>query len=258
MGTASANDQGDARNARWGREGNARSDRGEAGVANWGHLWHAWNNAAWSSASEDEEHAWNNAAWWQAPAYPQRWTWSASQDEQDRPEANASSSVAQRKAPAVLRQRAVPDEPHSTIPDTAFLLVFNVSLLLLNGIQDYFGLDYIAKHKVHRLKNVRIFRKRGMLKRIYQQMVDLSGPFSMSWNEWANAFVVHRVMQTELDYLCDSKSLSCSHMRSCNLDVETRAEIVGFAMRSWSSYRFDAMTKLDEKLEEEFWHGQRQ
>ena len=81
-----------------------------------------------------------------------------------------------------------------------------------------------------------------MLKRIFQQMVDLSGPFSMSWNEWANAFVVHRVMQTELDYLCDSKSLSCSHMRSCNLDVETRAEIVGAAMRSWSSYR-----ELDEK-----------
>ena len=64
------NDQGDAGNAHWGREGNARSDRGEAGVANWGHFWHAWNNAAWSSASEDEEHAWNNAAWWQAPAYP--------------------------------------------------------------------------------------------------------------------------------------------------------------------------------------------
>ena len=140
----------------------------------------------------------------------------------------------------------------------AFRFVFNVSLLLLNEIQDYFELDYIAKHNVHRLKTVKTFRKHGMLKRIYQQMVDLSGPFSMSWNEWANAFVVHRVMQTELDYLCDSKSLSCSHMRSCNLDVETRAEIVGAAMRSWSSYRFDAMTKLDEKLEEEFWHGQRQ
>ena len=97
-----------------------------------------------------------------------------------------------------------------------------------------------------------------MLKRIYQQMVDLSGPFSMSWNEWANAFVVHRVMQTELDYLCDSKSLSCSHMRSCNLDVETRAMIVEAAMRSWPSYRFEAMTELGEKLEEEFWHGQRQ
>ena len=142
----------------------------------------------------------------------------------------------------------------------AFRFVFNVSLLLLNEIQYYFGLDYIAKHNVHRLKTVKHFRKHGMLKRIYQQMVDLSGPFSMSWNEWANAFVVHRVMQTELDYLCDSKSLSCSHMRSCNLDVETRAEIVGAAMRSWPSYRFDAMTKLDEKLQGQAWNwnGQRQ
>ena len=80
---------------------------------------------------------------WQrkAPAYPQRWTWSEVQDQQDQPEAKASSSVAQRKAPAVLRRRAVPEEPHSTIPDTAFLFVFNVSLLLLHGIQDYFGLD---------------------------------------------------------------------------------------------------------------------
>ena len=97
-----------------------------------------------------------------------------------------------------------------------------------------------------------------MLKRIYQQMVDLSGPFSMSWNEWANAFVVHRVMQTELDYLCDSKSLSCSHMRSCNLDFDIRAEIIAVAMGSWPSYRFDAMTKLDEQQQEEFWHGKRQ
>ena len=199
---------------------------------------------------------------WQrkAPAYPQRWTWSAVQDQQDQPEAKAFSSVAQRKAPAVLRRRAVPEEPHSTIPDTAFLFVFNVSLLLLNGIQDYFGLDYIAKHKVHRLKNVNNFRKCGMLKRMYQQMIDLSGPFSMhySWNKWANAFVVRRVMQTELDYLCDSKSLSCSHMRSCNLDVETRAEIVGAAMRSWPSYRFDAMTKLDAMTQAWNWPGQRQ
>ena len=190
---------------------------------------------------------------WQrkAPAYPQRWTWSAVQDQQDQPEAKASSSVARRKAPAVLIWRAVPEEPHSTILDTAFLFVFNVSLLLLHGIQDYFGLDYIAKHKVHRLKSVNNFMQHGMPKRIYQQMVDLCGPFSMhySWNEWANGFVVHRVMQTELDYLCDSKSLSCSHMRSCNLDVETRAMIVEAAMRSWPAYRFEAMTELGEKLQ---------
>ena len=55
---------------------------------------------------------------------------------------NASLSVAQRKAPGVLRQRA-------------FRFVFNVSLLLLNEIQDYFGLDYIAKQNVHRLKTVK-------------------------------------------------------------------------------------------------------
>ena len=118
VGTASANVQSDAGNAHWGNEGNERSSWGDAGDANWGHWWHAWNNAARLQA----------------------------------PEANASSSVAQRQAPASLRQRALPDEPHSTIPDTAFLFVFNVSLLLLNGIQDYFGLDYIAKHNVHRLK----------------------------------------------------------------------------------------------------------
>ena len=70
-----------------------------------------------------------------------------------------------------------------------------------------------------------------------------------SWNEWANAFIVQRVMLTELDYLCDTKSLSCSHMRSCNLVAETRAEIVGAAMRSWPSYRYDAMMRLDRKVQ---------
>ena len=101
-----------------------------------------------------------------------------------------------------------------------------------------------------------------MLKRIYRQMVELSGHFSMhySWNEWANAVVMHRVMKTELGYLCDDRSLACPHMRSCNLDFDFRAEIIAAAMRSWPSYRFDAMTQLDEKLEEQAWswHGQRQ
>ena len=101
-----------------------------------------------------------------------------------------------------------------------------------------------------------------MVKRMYQQMIDLSGHFSMhySWNEWANAVVVHRVMKTELDYLCDDRCLACPHMRSCNLDFDIRAEIIAAAMRSWPSYRFDAMTKLDEKLQGQAWnwHWQRQ
>ncbi len=93
-------------------------------------------------------------------------------------------------------------------------------------------------------------------------MVDLSGPVSMhySWNEWANAFVVHRVMQTELDHLCDTKELRCCHMHSCKLDAETRAEIVGAAMRSWPFYRFDAMAQLDQRLQTQAldWHAQGQ
>ena len=100
----------------------------------------------------------------------------------------------------------------------------------------------------------------GMLKRMCQQTIDLSGPFSMhySWNEWANAFVVHRVMQAELGYLCDDWWLACPHMRSCNLDVDIRAEIIAAAMRSWPSYRFDAMTQLDAMTQAWNWPGQRQ
>ena len=118
-----------------------------------------------------------------------------------------------------------------------------MALLLLSSIHDYFGLDYVAKKKVH--------RKYGMLKRIYMQMVDLSGKLSMhySWNEWANAFVVQRVIQTELDYLCDHHSICCSHMRHCNLDSETGELIVQDAMRSWPAYRYDAMSRLDEEIQ---------
>ena len=144
------------------------------------------------------------------------------------------SAVAQHANQGLHRQRSVPEKQHRPIPDTAFVFVWKIALLLLNEIQDYFGRDYIAKNDVHRLKNMTNFRKHGMLIRMYQQMVGLSGHYSMhySMNEWANAFVVQRVIQTELDHVCDTRTLSCPHVRSCQFDAETRVEIVDTAMRS--------------------------
>ena len=156
-----------------------------------------------------------------------------------------------RSEPAVLRQGPVPEKQHSTIPDAAFLFVFNVALLLFNGIQDYIGLDHIKENGVHRLKSMNNFRKYGMLKRIYEQMVALSGDFSVHyhWNEWANAFVVKCVLKKELDHLCDTRVLRCPYMHSCELDAEARAQIVAIAMRSWLFYRNDAIQQLADEMQ---------
>ena len=71
------------------------------------------------------------------------------------------------------------------IPRDAYAIVWSMASLLLHEVQEYYGRDYIAKYDVYRLKNMTNFKEHGMIKRMYKQMLDLGGHFSV--HEWANA-----------------------------------------------------------------------
>ena len=65
----------------------------------------------------------------------------------------ANDTLERRRALASLRYKALleNDQVQSTTPDTAFLYLMNIALLLLNSIPDYLGKGYIHTEKMHRL-----------------------------------------------------------------------------------------------------------
>ena len=145
---------------------------------------------------------------------------------------------------------AAPEKPHKSIPEHPFLFVANVALLLLRGIQNHIGEDAINSNKVSRLKNFNEFRKDGMLKRIFNDVVELSGHFFEHYTleEWVNSHVVKKVMVRELDYLCDDHRLHLHYLYLCALDRYTRQGIVESVMRDWRAFRDDAMEQIQKQI----------
>jgi hypothetical protein len=170
------------------------------------------------------------------------------------------NSTSLRRGPALLSTKQAPawEDTHATIPPDEYLLVINLAVLLLNAIQDYVGEDVILDEKIHRLQSFRHFRKHGMLPRIYNQILQVSGHHSLhySWFEWVNLRVVQQVVEEEMRLLCTHKHWSdgnkymCLHMTY--FDATARWAIMQDVLRNWPFYRQDAVTQIQQKFQEKY------